>query len=351
MRAMVLYEFGAPLVWERVSDPICGPEDVIIEVAGCGVCATDLKIIAGDVPGVSLPHIPGHEIAGIVVEIGSRVRGIERGQATCAHFYVPCGRCKYCAEGRTTLCSALIRIGFNWDGGYAQYVRVPSQVLIPVPSDVDLEALCIAADAIATPLHALRRRAEIQEGWTVLILGAAGGLGLHAIQIAKLQGANVVAVDRGAERLRAAAEAGADEWVDTEVEEEWRALLERGPFVHAVIDLAGSPEAGSAAYGLLRSGGRYVAIGYRYGVPFLLPYQQTVSRELEFVGSRAATLSDVEEAVRLVLEGKIRPMVADRVPLYRANEALARLRQGSVVGRLVLIPTLSRRSESTCISG
>jgi propanol-preferring alcohol dehydrogenase len=341
---MVLRDFHQPLRPETVPDPVCGPEDLVIAVSACGVCATDLKIAAGQVPSVRLPHVPGHEIAGVVAAVGARVAGFRVGDKVCAHFYVPCLACENCRAGRTSICLALSagkvagRLGFEWPGGYAEFLRLPARVAVPLPPTASLEELCISADAIATPYHALHARLRIAAGQTLVLLGAGGGVGVHAVQLAKAAGAHGIAVDRGAERLRLARDLGADECVDTTTPGAWEDLLRRGRFADGVADFAGAPELGAAATSVIKPGGCYVIVGYRYGEPFPLPYQPSVSFELDILGARASTMADLQAAVALILAGRVRPIVATRLPLARANEALESVRMAERPGRMVLIP-------------
>ncbi len=244
MKAMVLREFGRPLALETRPDPVCGPEDLVVEVGACGMCATDAKIAAGHVRSVHLPHVPGHEIAGVVVAAGKDVARFRAGDKVCAHFYVPCLSCENCRAGRTSICLALAegkvagRLGFEWPGGYAQLVRVPARVAVALPPSAALDEICIAADAIAPPYHALHSRFRAAPGQTLILLGAGGGLGIHAVQIARAAGAHVIAVDRGSDRLALARSLGAAECVDTGVAGAWEELARRGRFAEAVVDLA-----------------------------------------------------------------------------------------------------------------
>jgi acryloyl-coenzyme A reductase len=344
MKAMVLRAFGQPLRQETVPDPICGPADLIVAVSACGVCATDLKIAAGHVRSTPLPHIPGHEIAGVVTAVGTQVAGLRVGDRICSHFYVPCLACENCRAGRTNICLALSegkvagRLGFEWPGGFAEFVRIPARVAVPLPPAVAVEDLAICADAIATPYHALHARLGVSAGQTLVLLGAGGGLGIHAVQIARAAGAHVVAVDQGAERLRLASDLGAAECVDTATPGAREALLRRGRFADGIVDCAGAPDLGAAATQVLKAGGRYIIVGYRYGESFPLPYQPAVSFELDFLGARASTMADLRATVALIVAGRVRPIVGVRLPLDRANEALESLRGAQHPGRIVLIP-------------
>lgn len=348
MRAMVLREWGRLLQLEFVVDPICGSDDVILQVAACGVCATDLKICEGKIKSTPLPHIPGHEIAGIVAERGANVNHLRPGDRVCAHFYVPCLVCGICRSGRTNLCSEIPagrlggRLGFEWDGGYAEYVRVPARVVVPLPETVRLEEVCIAADAIATAFHALHGRARVKPGERIVLLGA-GGLGVHGLQLAQAAGVQTIVVEKDTARLNLARQLGADECVRSTDEESWNGLLERGRFADAVIDFAGAPALGSAAMSLIKPGGRYVLVGYQYDTPLPVPSQPTVSFELDILGSRASTMQDLQATVEVILQGKVRPIVAPPLPLAEANDALRRVERGESVGRTVVSPLLNAK--------
>lgn len=344
MKAMILRGFNQPLALDTAPDPVCGAEDLIVAVSGCGVCATDLKIVAGHVPSTRLPHILGHENAGVVATVGTAVTGFRPGDKVCTHFYVPCLTCANCRAGRTNICLALSggtvagRLGFEWPGGYAEFIRVPARVAVPLPPAASAEEICIAADAIATPYHALHTRLRVAAGQILVLLGAGGGLGVHAVQLARAAGVRVVAVDQGPARLRLARDLGADECVDTATPGAWEELLRRGRFADGVVDFAGSSALGAAATQLLKPGGRYVIVGYRYAEAFPLPYQPAVSCELDILGARGSTTADLRAAVGLILGGRVRPIVARRLPLDRANEALQSVRAAQQPGRVVLVP-------------
>ena len=343
MKAMVLRRFNERLTMETIADPVCGPQDLIVSVAACGVCATDSKIIAGHVRSTRLPHVLGHEIAGFVAATGADVEGFRVGDRICAHFCVPCFECDNCRRGRTNICLALSdgntagRLGFEWPGGYAELVRVPAHVAVPLPESAPIEEICICADAVATAYHALHARLGIAARQTVVLLGAGGGLGIHAVQIAKAAGAHVIAVDRGDTRLQLAHDLGADETVDTAAAGAWERRLGRR-FVDGVVDFAGSAEIGPAAMRVVKPGGRYVIVGYRYGEIFPLPWQASVSFELDVLGARGSTIADLRASVALILSGQVRPVIGARLPLDGANEALDAVRAAERPGRVVLVP-------------
>ena len=193
---MVLREPGGPLRLEEVPVPTVGPNDALLRVRATGVGLT--VVIMSAVPGrvTAFPRIPGHEVAGEVVEVGAEVATVRAGDRVTCHFYLTCKVCRYCRSGRETLCPAFRGyVGMASDGGYAEYMAIPAVNLCPIPSEVsDLEA-AIGADAIATPLHACREEARVGPGDHVLVVGAGGGVGIHAVQMARLCGGRVLAAD------------------------------------------------------------------------------------------------------------------------------------------------------------
>lgn len=340
MRAMVLRAFGGPLELMELADPPSpGPGQVVVRVRACGVCYTDLKILHGRLPSAilpSLPHILGHEPAGEVVAVGEGVSGVAPGDRVAVYFYLPCGRCRFCRTGEETLCERVRQFGFNLPGGMAQYMVVPDTHVARLADHVPFEQGAIIADAVATPVHGLRNRAGLRMGETVLVVGS-GGLGLHAIQAARLGGARVLAVDRVPEKLELARQAGADEVFLTSRPHLEQALREAsGGGVDLAVDFVGRPESLRLAVGALRRGGRLLMVGYLPDTELAVPTGEVVLRQLTILGVRAAPLQSFRETVQLVNEGRLRPMVTDRFDLEQANEALRRLEQGSLLGRAVL---------------
>lgn len=167
MRALVLEEFGGPLLMKELPTPEIGPYEALVRVRNVGVCGTDLKIRAGRMSLEVVPLIMGHEVAGEVAEVGSEVRGFSPGDRVTIAFYVTCGRCRYCREGRDTLCADVRQHGFSIAGGMADYIKTPGVNLCNVPGNVPLEQACILADAVATSYHAVTKRAQVRPGMTV----------------------------------------------------------------------------------------------------------------------------------------------------------------------------------------
>jgi 2-desacetyl-2-hydroxyethyl bacteriochlorophyllide A dehydrogenase len=341
MKCMVLEAFNKPLALRERPVPTPGDDEVVIKVGACGICRTDLKVWSGSHPAIKkLPQVLGHEVAGEVVEIGKSVDKTLLGKHAVIYFYLSCGVCSFCRSGREILCSQLKgQIGFNRDGGYADYVKTPADSLFLIPSDIPLEKAAIITDAIATPYRALKAKAKIQPGERLAVIGA-GGLGLHAIQIAKAFGATVIAVDISVNALAMAKEVGAEKTVLAVKEDPLEEILDLtgGEGFDAVMDFVGKPTMQLLGLQLLKVAGKFVAVGYSPVDSFQVHSMRLVSRELEIYGSRSCGRQDLKETIDLVASGKVKPVVAECHPLAEANTALRKLEEGDLVGRSVLIP-------------
>jgi propanol-preferring alcohol dehydrogenase len=346
MKAMVLPALGAPLRLQTVPVPTIGPGDVLLRVRAVGVGLT--VVIMTAVPGrmTSFPRIPGHEVAGEVVEVGPEVSHVTVGERVTCHFYLTCRTCRFCRSGRETLCTAFRGyVGMACDGAYAEYMSIPAANVTPIPAAVtDLEA-AIAADAICTPYHACREEARVGPGDSVLIVGAGGGVGIHGVQMAKLCGGWVIAADVSDEKLAAANECGADALVD--VRQEALALqvhrLTGGRGVDAAIDFVASRDTLEGSVASLARAGRLVIIGSRpravFGVDatFTVDPGRMLGDMLEIHGSRYVTLAEIQQTLELLRQRRIRAIVSRTFPLEGAQEAHELLRRNALVGRAALL--------------
>ncbi len=346
MKAMVLPELGAPLRLQTVPVPKIGPNDVLLRVRATGVGLT--VVIMTAVPGrvTSFPRIPGHEVAGEVVEIGSEVAHVKIGDRVACHFYLTCKVCRFCRSGRETLCTAFRGyLGMACDGGYAEYMAIPAANVTPIPPGVsDLDA-AVAADAICTPYHACREEARVGPGDSVLIVGAGGGVGIHGVQMAKLCGGWVLAADISDDKLAAAEDCGADAVIDVGREDlaTQVARLTDGRGVDAAIDFVASRETLEGCVKSLARGGRLVIIGSRpravFGVDasFSVDPGRMLYDMLEIHGSRYVTLAEIQQTLELLRQRRIRAIVSRTFPLDGAEEAHELLRKNALVGRAALL--------------
>jgi D-arabinose 1-dehydrogenase-like Zn-dependent alcohol dehydrogenase len=346
MKAMVLPKFGAPMELRDVPMPEVGNNDVLLRVRATGVGLTVVIMTANPGRVTAFPRIPGHEIAGEVVERGSDVTNVAVGDRVACHFYLTCHACRFCRSGRETLCTSFRGfVGQAIDGGYAEYVAIPALNVTPIPSGVSDMDAAVATDAIATPYHACREEARIGPGDTVLIIGAGGGVGIHGVQMAKLCGGWVVGADITDEKLAAVEHYGADAVIDprhgdlaTQVK---RATDGRG--VDAVIDFVASRETLESGLQSLARAGRLVIIGSRpqpvFGVDakFTVDPGAMLSDMLEIHGSRFVTLTELAQTLELLRRQKIRAVVTRTFPLEGAEKAHELLRKNAIVARAGLV--------------
>lgn len=339
MKGLILREYNRDLFLENVEDPIPGSVDIILRVKACGICGTDLKIVSGKIPPpiITLPHTPGHEIAGEVVAVGSEVTDIKIGQKGIVYFYIGCKDCEMCRTGRENLCFFIKRLGFELPGGFAELVKLPAYNFCPVSEGLSLHEMAILPDALATPYHALKTMAEVKASQDVLVMGV-GGLGIHAVQIAKLMGARVFAVARREEPLKLALEYGADVAIDASKEGSFNRVMEmtEGKGVDAIIENVGSSQSLKWSLPCLKRRGRLVLVGYDPLDPYPLNAMEMHYNEWTLCGSRVSTKQELLEVIDLVQRVKIKPVVSKQMPWLEANEAIEELKSRKRIGRTVL---------------
>ncbi|MFQ6046689.1 MAG: zinc-binding dehydrogenase [Gemmatimonadales bacterium] len=340
MKAAVFRRANEPLAVEEIAAPSPGPGEVLVRVAGCGMCHTDLHYIDHGVKTFKEPPIVlGHEAAGTVASFGDGVARFSEGDRVLIPAVLSCGRCGYCRQGRENLCDRLVMLGNNVDGAYAEYVVAPAAELVPVPAGLRLEQACIIADAISTPYHAVKRRGRVQPGDQVAVMGC-GGVGLNVVQCARVAGGRVIAIDVNEERLEVARLLGADTALNPRefdrLDKEVRRLTGGG--VDVAFEAIGTPDTIRAAFGLLRRGGRLCVIGYSYE-DVELSAAKIMYYELEVVGSLGCGGGEYREIIGLVEAGRLQldPIVSGTLPLDEINEGFDRLRRGEGV-RWVVTP-------------
>ncbi len=336
MKAAILKDIKRPLVVEDVPVPQIGPDDVLVETCSCGICRTDLHIQDGLAYVPKLPHIPGHEPAGVVAAVGSRVRDIQVGQRVVPHLFVTCGRCLYCRTGRDAQCAHVEGIlGVTMPGAFAEFFAVPARNLVALPDSVGLDSAGLVSCAVITALHAFRR-ARLGVGDATVVIGA-GGIGLILVQILKAAGMRVAVVSRSPESLLLAAQCDADLMVPAESANGNSQLdaFANSQGAAAIFDCVGSAETMRRAGHLAARGGQIIVIGEEPEFP-AIETTEIAQRELEIIGSRNGSLQDAVDAVAMLDAGTIRPPIAHRVTLEEINEGLELLRSGQAHGRVVV---------------
>jgi 2-desacetyl-2-hydroxyethyl bacteriochlorophyllide A dehydrogenase len=334
---MALIEYGKPLELLEVARPAPPPGYALVEILACGLCFSDIKTIRGNMPysdSLALPHVPGHEISGRVVEVNGPSGWTEGDHVVVYHLW-GCRRCGACRRGDEHLCTDVVAwAGFTHTGGFQDYIVVPVEYLLSVPDNIPATVAPALTCAMGTAYRAVLTRGRVMPGEQVVVLGL-GGVGIHAALIAQAAGAQVIGVDIGKEKLAGARKAGLRSVFDSaEAADAVRVVAPDG--ADAVIESTGIPALLETARAFLRPGGRVCAIGYKVGATMGVSSHGLVLQEQSVVGSRFASRIDMERVIRMVAEGLVSPVIDEVLPLERVNEAIERLEAGKVSGRLVM---------------
>lgn len=348
-KEIVAWQMDAPealLTQRSLPTPALGADDALIEVAGCGLCHTDLSFLYGGVKTKKAPALTlGHEISGKVVAAGP-AQEAWIGKQVLVPAVLPCGECALCTAGRPTACRSQIMPGNDVDGGFASHVALPARYLCEVdPGDHDLWELSVIADAVTTPLQALER-ASVGRDDTVVIIGA-GGIGTYGVQLAAARGAKVIAVDIDTNKLERVAAHGAGQVVDIKgldgraAKAAVRAAAgELGASAHMwrVFDMSGTAPGQTLAFDLLTFGGTVGFIGFTME-KITARLSNLMAFDATAFGNWGCAPQLYPEAVRLVTSGavKVRPF-SKRFPLAEINEVIAGVRAHEIKERPVLIP-------------
>jgi propanol-preferring alcohol dehydrogenase len=331
MQAAVLRETGQPLAVEEVPDPVPGPDEVVVQTRTCGICRTDLHIQDGLAYVPRLPHVPGHEPAGVVAAVGRDVAGFAVGQAVVPHLFV----WDAARPGRQPRLRGIL--GVTLPGGFAQFFKAPARNLLPLPDGVPFDLGGLTSCAVITAVHAFRK-ANLSSLDTALVLGA-GGIGLILVQLLRGSGVRTAVMDRSPASLEAAREAGAalavapDDPTSAEQVRAWAG--QDGDGVDCVFELVGQSQTMKAAAAVTARGGRIIVIGEEAEFP-AIDTITLAQRELQVIGSRNGGMRDAYDALDLLARGAVRPPLAGHFPLRRVNDALGLARSGRVPGRVVL---------------
>lgn len=332
MKAAVLHRPGSPLVIEEIADPQPGAGEILIRVKACGVCHTDLHLAAGEWRLPKLPLVLGHEVVGEVDAVGPGVSNFKAGdRAGIPWIYSTCGACEYCTSDREPLCPAIVVTGFMVDGGYAEYVKAPASHAVAVPPNLQFVEAAPLYCAALTSYRALKISGA-RIGDTVAVWGV-GGLGHYAVQIARACGARVVAVDIAPDKLELAQRFGADVAVDALREVPEKVIRSLGS-AHVVLNLAPTAQAVGQCFEALRRGGTLVLVGLPPG-NFTLPILGSVAKGIRVLTSAVGTRQDLREVLALAVGGKIKT-VAETCRLEEINQVFERMREGKIVGRVVV---------------
>lgn len=336
MKAAVLRALAEPLTVEELATPELAAGEVLIKVAACGVCHSDLHLVRGEwdllKPITKLPLIPGHEVAGTVAAIGEGVEGFSIGDRVGVPWlHFTCGECEYCRAGRETLCGKQQVTGCTVDGGFAEFIKAKASHTAKLPDNLSfVEAAPLLCAGLT--VHRALNDSGVTAGQRVAIFGI-GGLGHLAVQLAKARGAEVIAVDVSDDKLALAKECGADHAVNAATTQAYKEVKKLGG-AHVAMVTSGSKAAYETALRSLRKGGTLSVVGMS-PEPISLSTVAMVSGEYRIVASAVGTRTDLREVLQLASEGKVRCRIETR-PFEQADAVLNEMQSGSLLGRVVL---------------
>ena len=344
MRAVCFESFRTTPTIAELPDPVAPADGVVIAVEATGLCRSDWHAWSGHDDTVALPHVPGHELVGHIVEVGADVREWTLGQRVTTPFVGGCGACEWCASGNAQVCPDQTQPGFTHFGSWAEKVviRHADLNLVAVDDEIPAEAACSLGCRFATSFRGLHDRARLAAGETLAVFGC-GGVGLSAIMIARALGARVVAVDISAEALALASRHGAEVLVDstglTPAEVAAEVVRAAGSAPAVTLEALGRADTMNAALLCLAPLGRHVQIGLFAGPPEAA-IGRVISHELSFLGSHGMAAADYPALLDLVRSGALRPqdLVTRTITLEETPEALRAMDAGTHPGMTIIRP-------------
>ena len=343
MRAAIYDQFQHPLIVENVPEPECNDDGVVISVKACGICRSDWHGWMGGDPDIRLPHVPGHELAGVVERVGANVRNFKPGDRVTVPFVGGCGDCPECRSGNQQVCDRQFQPGFTAWGAFAEQVAIDyaDTNLVLLPAEIDFVTASSLGCRFITSFRAVKEQAKLEAGQWVAVWGC-GGVGLSAIMIAKGLGGRVVAIDIADDKLEFARSLGADAIVNSRnVADSVAAvkdLTDGG--AHVSIDALGHPAIVFDSISCLRKRGKHVQVGImeagEHRTP--IPMNLVIGRELEILGSHGMQAHKYGEVFEMIRDGRLQPekLIGKTVSLEEGAEQLVNMNTFSSVGVTVI---------------
>jgi NADPH:quinone reductase-like Zn-dependent oxidoreductase len=340
MKAVRIHQFGGPevLTYEDVPDPQLRKDQVLVRVRACSVNHLDVWARKG-LPGVKLPHILGSDVAGEVVEVGEYVSGFKPGQRVLLAPMHYCGYCEKCVAGMQNQCREFTVLGNGVDGGDCELIAAPAANVIPIPDSLDFNQAASIPLVFVTAWHMLVGRAGIRAGQTVLVLGAGSGVGIAAIQIAKLFHCRVITTAGDDAKLAKSRELGADYGIDhykQKISEEVRKITNKQG-VDIVVEHVGAATWDESVKSL-KSGGTLVTCGATTGPNVNIDLRHLFARQLSLLGSYMGTMGELHEVLKHVFAGRLKPVVDRTFPLSELRAAHEYLEKSQMFGKIVVNP-------------
>jgi NADPH:quinone reductase-like Zn-dependent oxidoreductase len=340
MKAVRIHQFGGRevLTYEDVPDPQPRKDQVLVRVRACSLNHLDIWVRKG-LPGIKLPHIPGSDVAGEIVEVGEYVTGLRVGQRVLLAPMHYCGRCVKCASGLQNQCREFTVLGNAVDGGDCELIAVSAANVIPIPDSLDFNQAASVPLVFVTAWHMLVGRAGIRPGQTVLVLGASSGVGIAAIQIAKLFHCRVITTAGDETKLAKGRELGADFGIHhyrQKISEEVRKITNKEG-VDIVVEHVGAATWDESVKSL-KSGGTLVTCGATTGPVVALNLQHLFARQLTLLGSYMGTMGELHEVLGHVFAGRLKPVLDRAFPLSEIRSAHEYLENSQMFGKIVVNP-------------
>ncbi|MDA8169905.1 MAG: zinc-binding dehydrogenase [Nitrospiraceae bacterium] len=342
MKAIVLREFGGPdvLRYEEIERPVPHRGEVLVKVKAVSVNHVDIWVRSGlTAYGTKLPHVPGCDISGEVFEVAPDVKDWKPGDKVLVDPGIRDLKCEFCLTGRNNICDHFGIIGAAAWGGYAEYAKVNADNLLRIPRDMDFETAAAFPLTFMTAWHMLAGRACVTAGETVLVIAGGSGIGVAAIQIARLHGAKVIATAGGKEKTLKAADLGADYVIDHKSEDICQRVMDitRNRGVDVVFEHVGPATFGKSLRSL-RKGGRLVTCGATTGPEVAMDLRYVFSRQLDIMGSIMGTRQELLRITELFAEKKLEAVIDQSFPLEEARRAHEKMEKSAHFGKLLLVP-------------